>query len=54
MELKVTAAPNPQEPPFTDCHWVGSGDCTDNRCDYDEVTLDVHEFGDGTACKCKF
>ncbi len=37
------------------CHWVGKGDCAENRCDgAGDVTVDTHPFGDKqTKCKCE-
>lgn len=32
--------------PFNDCHWVGKGDCADNTCEDDEITLRTHDQGD--------
>ncbi|GKZ39502.1 hypothetical protein AbraIFM66950_000449, partial [Aspergillus brasiliensis] len=32
--------------PLTNCHWVGKGDCADNRCSSSEVTLATNGQGD--------
>ncbi|CAI7654398.1 unnamed protein product [Penicillium viridicatum] len=35
--------------PLTDCHWVGKGDCADNRCSSSEVTLATNGQGDSIS-----
>ncbi|KAF4920199.1 hypothetical protein CGCVW01_v007110 [Colletotrichum viniferum] len=38
-------------PPFSNCHWVGQGDCADNTCNNKEVTLILDQGGgDGNLC----
>ncbi|KFA48851.1 hypothetical protein S40293_01490, partial [Stachybotrys chartarum IBT 40293] len=40
--------------PFEDCHWVGSGDCADNTCADDEITLRRHsQGGSAWGCNCE-
>ncbi|KAK2026961.1 hypothetical protein LX32DRAFT_723107 [Colletotrichum zoysiae] len=34
------------QPPLRDCHWVGKGDCADNTCSANEVTLRTDSLGD--------
>lgn len=41
-------------PPFSNCHWVGQGDCADNTCNNKEVTLILDQGGgDGNLCSCE-
>lgn len=40
--------------PVTDCHWVGKGDCADNTCDNNDITIRRSAYGDSSsACNCK-
>ncbi|KAK2007854.1 hypothetical protein LZ32DRAFT_34490 [Colletotrichum eremochloae] len=34
------------QPPLRNCHWVGKGDCADNTCSANEVTLRTDSLGD--------
>lgn len=46
--------PKSQPIPLQNCHWVGKGDCADNTCNAEEVTLTTDNQGDtyyGCACK---
>jgi hypothetical protein len=41
--------------PLNNCHWVGSGDCADNRCADTEVTVALDSRGDSfAACNCEY
>ncbi|KAI0863675.1 hypothetical protein F4860DRAFT_521760 [Xylaria cubensis] len=41
--------------PLRNCHWVGKGDCADNTCAKNEITLDSDVYGDSyTGCSCKW
>lgn len=43
------------DPPFKDCHWVGKGDCADNTCAAEEITLKTDDQGDSIlGCFCEF
>lgn len=41
---------------FSDkCHWAGSGDCVNNKCERHEMTLVTDWYGDSdTACNCTY
>ncbi|EGE82986.2 bacteriodes thetaiotaomicron symbiotic chitinase [Blastomyces dermatitidis ER-3] len=38
--------PKSQPMPYKNCHWVGEGDCADNTCNENEVTLEADSRGD--------
>nr|KAI0406599.1 hypothetical protein F4802DRAFT_556676 [Xylaria palmicola] len=43
--------PKSKPAPLKDCHWVGKGDCADNTCAKNEITLDSSVYGDSyTGC----
>lgn len=47
--------PKSEPIPLKNCHWVGKGDCADNTCNAEEVTLATDNMGDAfTGCSCEF
>ncbi|KAJ6071566.1 hypothetical protein N7499_009580, partial [Penicillium canescens] len=43
--------PKSEPIPLKNCHWVGKGDCADNTCNAEEVTLATDNMGDAfTGC----
>ncbi|GIJ85609.1 hypothetical protein Asppvi_004468 [Aspergillus pseudoviridinutans] len=39
----------PSPAKFTNCHWVGKGDCADNTCDDNDIQLMVNSYGDSKS-----
>lgn len=38
--------------PFAECHWVGQGDCAQNRCDESEITVATDPLGNNGLKQC--
>lgn len=38
--------------PFSDCHWIGQGDCAQNRCDESDITVATDPIGNNGLKQC--